>query len=577
MANIATDVQWGSGPKIYFNFSYDKQRSGTTQQYKITVECEPLTGSSYFGYPIYIEISLDGTVAATTTLKAVDPWQWSSAIKYTTGWLNVTNKTTGTTTLKIRVYSGSGNTRNTSYNYNLAVDAAASKIAATDADIESVSTITFTRYNNSFTHTLLYTADGQSGYITIFEKQNITSYGWTVPKALYDFIPDDPRINVGLWCKTYNGNTLVGEEFCTMTATAARAKCDPTLTITAEDTNENTMALTGDKMHVIRFHSDVKVIATPTAKNSASIEKTTLKCGAKTALGTEYTFTDAESIDVSATTTDTRKYSTTKNATGLSLIEYIKLTANTTAKRTEPTADTVEISTKGNYFNGSFGAVDNTLRLQVRYKPQNQAEFEEANTWVEMAVTISGDTYTATATLAGLDYKTTYDICVMATDAIYKEDGPLADAVYNNIPLSKGIPVFDWGEDDFNFNVPVTITGSPLNDFVTEQGADGIWIYRKWASGIAECWGVSNAITQTTSTDWNVMTSNSPTPAIDYPFTFKNPPVVSPSVHIHDGNFWLVTYGAGSTSHTPTYQIARGKSATTITFKLGYYVFGQWK
>lgn len=28
-----------------------------------------------------------------------------------------------------------------------------------------------------------------------------------------------------------------------------------------------------------------------------------------------------------------------------------------------------------------------------------------------------------------------------------------------------------------------------MNDFVVEQGTDGIWTYRKWNSGIAECWG----------------------------------------------------------------------------------------
>lgn len=31
-------------------------------------------------------------------------------------------------------------------------------------------------------------------------------------------------------------------------------------------------------------------------------------------------------------------------------------------------------------------------------------------------------------------------------------------------------------------------------DYVIEQGVSGIWTYRKWASGIAECWGVNNAV-----------------------------------------------------------------------------------
>lgn len=28
-----------------------------------------------------------------------------------------------------------------------------------------------------------------------------------------------------------------------------------------------------------------------------------------------------------------------------------------------------------------------------------------------------------------------------------------------------------------------------IADYVVEQGVDDIWTYRKWASGIAECWG----------------------------------------------------------------------------------------
>ena len=121
------------------------------------------------------------------------------------------------------------------------------------------------------------------------------------------------------------------------------------------------------------------------------------------------------------------------------------------------------------------------------------------------------------------------------------------------------------------------LQGSPVADYVVEQGTSGIWIYRKWASGIAELWGVSDAITQTTDFDWGILTSNYPTPQLSYPFPFKNPPVVSPSIHTKSANFWLVAYADGTTTDTPTYQTARGANSATITFKIGYYVFGQWK
>ena len=252
MATIATDVQWGSGPKIYFDFSYEKKREGSSQYYKITVSCDPLSGDHYFGYPIYLEIKLDGTKAATKTLKSASPSQWSSAISYTTGWLEVPNKTTGTTSLAIRIYSGSGSSRNSTYNYSLDIDPAASKISATDANIESVSTISITTFSTLFTTSVSYKATGQRSYTTIWTKKPYTSYGWTVPSSLYSLIPNDREIEITLKCVTYLNDTIVEVDYCTMTATTAENKCKPAVSVIAVDVNTNTVALTGNKKKIIR-------------------------------------------------------------------------------------------------------------------------------------------------------------------------------------------------------------------------------------------------------------------------------------------------------------------------------------
>lgn len=452
MASIATDVKWGSGPEIYFNFSYSKQRSGTTQQYKITVECEPLTGSYYFGYPIYLEISVNGSVAATKTLKSASPSQWSSALTYTTGWISVANKTTGTTPIKIRVYSGSGSSRNATCSYSLAIDPAASLISATDADIESVSSVIFTSYNSAFTHSLAYKAEGQSGYTAIFTKQSYATYGWTVPKTLYSLIPKDTEIEVSLRCQTYSGSMLIGTEYCTMTATTSWSKCAPSVSVTAYDSNANTVELTGSNKKIVKYHSDIAVTATAETKNNADISKVTLVCGSDTYNGNSKTFTDAESANVGASVTDDRGYTRTASVTDLTLVNYIKLTANTTAKRAGPTSDEVTVTTKGNFFNNSFGAVNNSLTVQIAYKLQSDDAF---GNYANMTVKISGNTYTATATITGLDYTQNYNVRIRAQDEIYKYGGALADPVYNNFVLRKGVPIFDWGEEDFNFNVPI--------------------------------------------------------------------------------------------------------------------------
>ena len=50
------------------------------------------------------------------------------------------------------------------------------------------------------------------------------------------------------------------------------------------------------------------------------------------------------------------------------------------------------------------------------------------------------------------------------------------------------------------------------SDYVIEQGTSGIWTYRKWDSGIAECWGrYTFSVTATEMNFW-----------VSFPFTFIN-------------------------------------------------------
>ena len=69
------------------------QRSGSSMQYRIWVTIDPLTGASYFGYPIYLSVYVDGSgVTSGYTMKAASPNRWSSAITYNSGWVTVTGR-----------------------------------------------------------------------------------------------------------------------------------------------------------------------------------------------------------------------------------------------------------------------------------------------------------------------------------------------------------------------------------------------------------------------------------------------------------------------------------------------------
>lgn len=209
MASLATNVQWGNSPVITASFTYEHRRSGSDMQYRVGITINPLNSSgSFFGYPIYAQLTLAGSVVASTTLKAASPTTWSSAITYTSAWFTVSNKTSGTTALAIRLYSGSGSSRDQTYTYALAVDASKSDVSATSGYIGSPLTISITRYSTAFTHTLKYSFVNASG--TIITKTSATSVSWTPGMSLCSQIPSALQAACTITCETYDGSTLVG-------------------------------------------------------------------------------------------------------------------------------------------------------------------------------------------------------------------------------------------------------------------------------------------------------------------------------------------------------------------------------
>ena len=123
MSYITLDsIRWGGVPQIGVSFGYESQRSGSSMQYRILVTIDPLTGASYFGYPIYLSVYVDGSgVTSGYTMKAASPNRWSSAITYNSGWVTVTGYGSYVP-LSIRLYSGSGSSRDDSYSYTLPVE-----------------------------------------------------------------------------------------------------------------------------------------------------------------------------------------------------------------------------------------------------------------------------------------------------------------------------------------------------------------------------------------------------------------------------------------------------------------------
>lgn len=87
-------------------------------------------------------------------------------------------------------------------------------------------------------------------------------------------------------------------------------------------------------------------------------------------------------------------------------------------------------------------------------------------------------------------------------------------------------------------------------DMVIEQGTSGIWTYRKWASGLAECWG-SKSVSYTPAVGDTSFT----VAASDYPFAFSTLSYKNAHIIYTSGTRMLTLAsgsGAAATSKTST-------------------------
>lgn len=460
-------IKWSSTPNTSGNYSSVKATLYVRKDNDNTILTISTAGTWSYS------LTINGNAISGTISKSVLT-DWVEIASHTISKINHDADGGKTITIKGSVTGPAGTSmegRVTSGSKSVALDTIprASSITATNANIGSKTTISISRAASSFTHTLTYAFEGLTG--TIATKTTGTSIQWTVPTSFYAKIPNDPSGKCTITCDTYSGSTKIGTATATFTATAAKSVSAPTVSVVAVDTNTDIIALTGSNKRIVKGFSDVKVTTTATAKNSASISSVAVTCGTAKKTGTSVTFTDAESATIEAIATDSRGYSTSATASGLTLVNYIVPTIVETISRESPTSDTVNISVKGKWFNGNFGAVANTLRVQVKYKPKSQSAYADSDKFVDMEVKPSGNAYTATLSISGLDYTQAYSIRIRASDAIHVYDGPLAEPIYRNTEISKGLPVFDWGEDDFQFNVPVKM---PENRYHLENGENGL-------------------------------------------------------------------------------------------------------
>ena len=406
--------------------------------------------------------------------------------------------------------------------------------------------------------------------------------------AFYSFLATTTNGRIYFALRTsINGVVNIASSY----ATLSLVNHTPIIAPTVLDTNETTIALTGDNTKFVKYYSTARFVINATAFKGASIASYYTTHNNAIYRGATGTVNNVEHTKFDLSATDTRNL-TASETVNISMIDYIKLTCNLSAEL-PTTDDRIKITITGNYWNGNFGAQENTLRLQYRYKTNTNETYSNWATASADASPAEGNVYSNSYNISVPNHVDRYTIQVRAIDKLA--------TVESKTVTVQAYPLFDWSDSDFHFNLPVNIdgnlsvagniyqNGSPMADFIVEQGtkttgsgnSQANWVYRKWNSGIAECWCRKHVSTAVNTAWGNLYVSGALSYTnITWGVSFTDIPVANITIAPNNSGAFLIAGGSTSLTATNTggYEIARGSAlASAGNFYINYYAIGKWK
>ena len=340
-------------------------------------------------------------------------------------------------------------------------------------DVEKSINISLNPASNSFTHSIKLAFGSNtkwlnaSGGLSSSEvKLSSKSPLFNCPKEYYNEFTGTSKQGT-MTLITYSGNTKIGEKTNLFTIYANSTICKPVLTGTMVDSNETTKALTGNENKIIKGYSNGLITFTEKRASSVNDSKATIKSmtidsnSIDTDLN-EYTKEKLADTKVTVKITNSRGFSGTYEIkTSGDLINYIPVTFNGNFFRPQPTTGEVELESNGNYFNNTFGAVENALILNLYYREKNTDE------WLPLEIntpTIENNTYKLNQSLGTIfNYQRQFEFRMLASDKL--------SSIENITLVSEGIPIFWWDSNKIQFEKDVFFKNLSLLDTIYPIGS----------------------------------------------------------------------------------------------------------
>lgn len=367
-----------------------------------------------------------------------------------------------------------------------------STIACADFNIGSSAIVVVTKASSDFLHTVTYNIGGLTGTIGTAYSSD-TTLAWDtsgIATSIYSKIPTATSIQGKLYCTTYNASkTQVGSAKET-TFTAFVVNSNPTIVInSANDTNSKTMAVTDSDAKLVNLMSNATVSVTATSKNAAKIKNIKIltsdggnansdRAGTETSVNFSQTFnkvkSNGDTYTIEAQVTDTRnltnvsKVTLVKSVSAGTWIKYIEpAITSIDAERESSTSGNVTLTFKANKWVGSFGTTTNATVLQWRYRLSSSSSW--INSYQNISATsTSGNTLSYSAKLpVSFDFSKDYIIEVRVADSLTEDTA--------TVPVLRGSPIIDIGEQDVNVNGTIKQNGSDLAAAISASVAKAIY------------------------------------------------------------------------------------------------------
>lgn len=420
-----------------------------------------------------------------------------------------------------------------------------------------------------------------------------TSYTFSLTDAERKILRQNTTAATGtrsviFYVKTVLGNTTLHS---TLVKTLSLVDFQPQIVASVYDENERTVELTGDNTKFIRYFSNARYTIGGMPKKEATITSYEATNGSKKLTTSTGVIQGVEDETFTFSVTDSRGLGVSL-VTKKTVIPYNTFTCKMTPRIFLSTSDSTKakltIEVEGTYYNGSFGAVDNSITITAQLKTES-GNLSLHSFVIDTDITFNGSSFQGSKTIDNLDYREAYTVTLVAGDA-------LTSVTIVSDPL-RANPIFDWGANDFSFNVPISIEGYPVADYPIEcgtaaMGSNGTWYWTKWKSGKAECYGCRNYGNMSVSMPYDGGLYASETFTQDFPSgLFVATPEIIDIQFRNAGTYYseaMVVKGypslplnsesvLPSKTTTGNFFVARWYTATLPQVNIGFNIIGRWK